>query len=104
MKITENQFRSLVRKEIYHLLTEQEDGKEPIEYNPSVVIRLVTQDDFLEQAFDDHEGSVDDRLRFVFDEHIRGESDLERLYRSEKEKLEQELTPEENGRQDQRTD
>lgn len=97
MKITESEFRNIVRKEIYGFLFEEEN--EPIEYNSSIVIRLITQDDFLEQVFDDHEGSVDDRLRFVFDEHIRGENDLERLYRSEKEKLEQELTSEENERQ-----
>lgn len=91
MKISEQRVRNIIRKELKSLV-EQEEG--PVEYNSSIVIRLIQSDDFLEQSFDEEEGSVADRLRYVFDEFVRGDEDLERKYRNVRQKLKDELTRE----------
>ncbi len=93
MKISEQRVRNIIRKELKSLV-EQEEG--PVEYNSSIVIRLIQSDDFLEQSFDEEEGSVADRLRYVFDEFVRGDEDLERKYRSVRQKLKDELTREDD--------
>ena len=94
MKISEQRVRNIIRKELKSLV-EQEEG--PVEYNSSIVIRLIQSDDFLEQSFDEEEGSVADRLRYVFDEFVRGDEDLERKYRNVRQKLKNELTRENDG-------
>jgi len=93
MRISEQRVRNIIREQIIGLLEQEE---EPIEYNSSIVIRLVQSDDFLEQSFDEEEGSVSDRLRYVFDEFIRGDEDLERKYRNVRNELKQELNKNDN--------
>lgn len=88
MRVSKQRVRNIIREQIIDLL---EQKNEPIEYNSSIVIRMVQSDDFLEQSFDDEEGSVSDRLRYIFDEFVRGDEDLERKYRSVREELKQEL-------------
>lgn len=90
MKLSKEKL-ALIIKEEYQKIREQDE--EPIQFNPAVTIGLIIKDDFLEQAFDDEEGSVAERLEFVFDEFIYGDAEQERAYRKEIESLLTQLNP-----------
>lgn len=91
MKLNKNTLKQIVREEM-KALREQEE----LRYQPAVVIRMIVRDDFLEQTFTTEEGSVSERIRFVYDEFIRGEAEMERDYEKQMQELKDELKNQEN--------
>jgi len=88
MKLNKKRLNKIINEELYKVLREQDSV---VDYHPSLVIKLVVNDDFLEQQFESEEGSVSERLLFIFDEYIKSDPGLQRDYEKVCENLIEEL-------------